>query len=192
MRKAVFLDRDGVVNELVLNPETGEYEPPHTEEDVKLFPYSVSCLKELQSSGYGLFVVSNQPDYAKGKVSLKSLKKVHEKILSILSSEGIIFQDVYYCYHHPNGVVPEYSYACDCRKPNPYFILKAQKDYSLNLRMSWMIGDRDSDIICGQSAGVKTILIKEPKSAKNQGDSSPDFIVNNLFEATKLILTYSK
>jgi D-glycero-D-manno-heptose 1,7-bisphosphate phosphatase len=190
MKKAVFLDRDGVLNELILNTDTNEYEPPHRIEEVIIFPYAAQCLRDLLSAGYDLFLVSNQPDYAKGKVTLKSLREVHERFMSILTSENITFRGVYYCFHHPNGIIKEYSFVCECRKPNPYFLLKAQKEYSIDLGMSWMIGDRDADIVCGQSAGVKTILINEPKSANNRGDSFPDFIVNDLFEATKLILNY--
>ncbi len=188
MRRAVFLDRDGVINELVLNPDTSEYEPPHRPEDVRLYPYAAECLRELQSAGYDLFLVSNQPDYAKGKVALDALMKIHEKFLSIFTAEEITFRDFYYCYHHPDGIVKEYSFECECRKPKPYFLLKAAKDYSIHLATSWMIGDRDMDIFCGQAAGVRTILVNEPKSAASRGNSSPDFIVNNLSEATKLII----
>jgi D-glycero-D-manno-heptose 1,7-bisphosphate phosphatase len=191
MSKAVFLDRDGVINELILNPETHEYEPPHRIEDVRVFPYAARCLRELRSAGYDLFLVSNQPDYAKGKVSLEILKKIHEKIMSIFTSEKIAFRDVYYCYHHPDGVMKDYTCICECRKPKPYFLFQAEKDYSLDLARSWMIGDRDTDIVCGQAAGVRTVLIDEPKSCDKRGNSQPDFIAKNLSEATKLIVTHS-
>jgi D-glycero-D-manno-heptose 1,7-bisphosphate phosphatase len=191
MKKAVFLDRDGVVNELVFNPDTNEYEPPHSMDEVKLYPYTIPCLRKLQSAGYDLFLVSNQPDYAKGKVSLDVLMKIHEKLLSIFALERITFRDFYYCYHHPNGIVAEYSFVCECRKPKPYFLLKAKQEHSIDLVRSWIVGDRDSDIFCGQAAGVRTILIDEPNSADKRGNSHPDFIVKNLSEATKLILTYS-
>lgn len=188
MKKAVFLDRDGVLNELILNPDTSEYEPPHRVEDVKLYPYTAQSLRELHSAGYDLFLISNQPDYAKGKVALDTLMKIHDKFLSIFAAEKITFRDFYYCYHHPNGIVKEYSFDCECRKPKPYFLIQAERDYAIHLATSWMIGDRDIDILCGQAAGVRTILIDEPKSANHRGDSRPDFIVKNLFEATKLIL----
>jgi D-glycero-D-manno-heptose 1,7-bisphosphate phosphatase len=157
---------------------------------VRLYPYTISCLKELQSVGYDLFLVSNQPDYAKGKVTLESLLKVNEKFQSMVSSRGITFRDLYYCYHHPDGIVKEYAYACDCRKPEPYFLLKAQQKYSLDLAGSWMVGDRDTDIECGRSAGVRTILINEPHSADKRGNSNPDFTVKDLSEATQIILTH--
>ena len=73
------------------------------------------------------------------------------------------------------------------RKPQPFFLLKAQRDFDIDMDSSWMVGDRDTDIICGQSAGVKTILVKDRYSDKNQGKSSPDFFSENLFDAVKII-----
>jgi len=160
-------------------------------EDVRIFSYTAECLRKLQSAEYELFLVSNQPDYAKGKVSLDNLKKIHEKFLSIFIAEKISFRDFFYCYHHPKGVVKEYSCDCECRKPKPYFLLKAAEDYSLNLRSSWMIGDRDSDIECGRAAGVRTILVNEPNSADKRGISKPHFTVNDLSDAVNIILLHS-
>jgi D-glycero-D-manno-heptose 1,7-bisphosphate phosphatase len=192
MKRAVFLDRDGVLDELILNPDTGEFEPPHRPEEVRLCPHTTPSLRELQSAGYELFLVSNQPDYAKGKVSLDMLRKTHERFISLVASDGIVFRDIYYCYHHPEGIVKEYSYVCECRKPKPFFLLKASEEYSLDMAKSWMVGDRDVDVQCGQAAGVRTILIDEPKSADRRGNSSPDFIVKDISEATKIILNQSK
>src|SRR5659263_300412 len=101
MVDAVFLDRDGVLNELILNPATGEDEPPHGIEDMKLFPYVIECLGKLRNAGYDLFLVSNQPDYAKGKTTLETLENVHKIFDQLLTSRGIYFKEYYYCYHHP-------------------------------------------------------------------------------------------
>jgi D-glycero-D-manno-heptose 1,7-bisphosphate phosphatase len=184
----VFLDRDGVLNELVLNPTTGEYEPPHSPEDLVLYPYVFESLRSLLDAGFIIFLISNQPDYAKGKTTLDSLKAVHEKLDDILKSAGIRCTEYYYCYHHPNGIVPEYSFSCECRKPKPYFLLKAARDYGVDLRNSWMIGDRDSDIECGKAAGTRTVLVEEPHSSGSRGSSNPDFISANLKDAVILIL----
>lgn len=188
MKKAVFLDRDGVLNKLVLNPMSGEFEPPHTPEDLVLYPYVLESLRFLLNAGFILFLISNQPDYAKGKTTLDSLKAVHEKLDDILKSAGIRFTEYYYCYHHPNGIVPDYSFPCDCRKPKPYFHLKSARNYGVDLKNSWMIGDRDSDIECGKSAGTRTILIEEPHSSGSRGSSNPDFTSANLKDAVKIIL----
>jgi D-glycero-D-manno-heptose 1,7-bisphosphate phosphatase len=188
MIKAVFLDRDGVLNELVLNPATGEYEPPHRIGDMKLFSYVFECLGKIQDSGYDLFLVSNQPDYAKGKSTLGVLEQIHKKFDQLLTLHGIHFREYYYCYHHPGGTIPEYSYECICRKPKPFFLFKAEKDYNIDLGNSWMIGDRDTDIECGKAAGTKTILIEEPLSVNKRGNSMPDFTVINLIEAVEIII----
>lgn len=188
MVKAVFLDRDGVLNELVSNPVTGEYEPPHRIDDMKLFPYVIDCLEKLQDSGYELFLVSNQPDCAKGKIPLETLKKIHKKFDQLLTLRGIHFREYYYCYHHPHGIISEYSFECRCRKPQPFFLFKAEEDYNIELGNSWMIGDQDTDIECGKAGGTKTILIEEPLSVKKRGKSQPDYKTENLKGAVSIIL----
>jgi D-glycero-D-manno-heptose 1,7-bisphosphate phosphatase len=187
MVKAVFLDRDGVLSELVLNPATGEYEPPHRVEDMKLFPYVLECLGKIQTIGYDLFLISNQPDYAKGKTSLETLEKIHKKFDKLLISQGIYFKEYYYCYHHPQGIKQEYSYECMCRKPKPFFLFKAKEDYNIDLRNSWMIGDQDTDIECGKAGGTKTILIEEPLTVNKRVNSIPDYKVKDLREAVEII-----
>jgi D-glycero-D-manno-heptose 1,7-bisphosphate phosphatase len=188
MKRAVFLDRDGVINELIINNQTNDYEPPHIPKDLILFPYSIEILHVLQEAQFELFLISNQPDYAKGKTTLENLKKVHAKLDRMLRSEGIQFRDYYYCYHHPQGKMPEYSFECECRKPKPFFILKAAMHYSLDLSRSWMVGDRDSDIECGEKAGTKTIMIDNPQSSKYRGSSQADFTAANLKDALQIIL----
>ncbi len=188
MVEAVFLDRDGVLNELVLNHATGEYEPPHRIEDMKLFPYVIECLGKLRDAGLDLFLVSNQPDIAKGKTTLEALEKVHKKFDQLLTSQGINFKKYYYCYHHPQGIIPEYSCECMCRKPKPFFLFKAEENYDVNLGNSWMIGDRDTDIECGKAGSTKTILIEEPLSVNKRGNSMPDYKVKDLREAVEIII----
>jgi len=188
MKKAIFLDRDGVLNELVLNPATGEYEPPHTPDDLILFPDTIESLRILRDAGYELFLVSNQPDYAKGKTTFENIRAVHTRFNHIVGSGGIHFRDSYYCYHHPYGTVPGFSCVCECRKPKPYFLVKASREYGIDLRRSWMIGDRDSDIGCGKAAGTRTILIEEPHSSGWRGSSQPDFSAANLNEAVTIII----
>jgi len=188
MKSAVFLDRDGVINELVLNLDTGEFEPPRSPRDLVIAPYVIDSLCTLQDARFDLILVSNQPDYAKGKMTLEEIWAVHAKLDSILKGEGIRFRNYYYCYHHPDGIVSEYSFICECRKPRPYFLIKASYDYGIDLASSWMIGDRDSDIECGKAAGTRTILIKNSWSTRYRGHSFPDFVSTNLKEAVRFIL----
>jgi D-glycero-D-manno-heptose 1,7-bisphosphate phosphatase len=189
MKQAVFLDRDGTINELVQDPATGEYGPPHVPEDLVVYPYVIESLLSLQTAGFEIFLVSNQPDYAKGKTSLMNIQSVHAKLDRFLKSEGIHFRAYYYCYHHLKGIVPGYSFECECKKPKPYFVLKAAEDYGIDLGHSWMIGDRDTDMECGKSAGTKTILIEEPHSSGSRGSSRPDFKTANLKDAVLLIVS---
>jgi D-glycero-D-manno-heptose 1,7-bisphosphate phosphatase len=188
MNKAVFLDRDGVLNKLVLNPDSGEYEPPHSPEDLIIYPFVVESLQALEDAGFYLFLISNQPDFAKGKTMIENIRAVHERLDSSLKSAGIMFREYYYCYHHPQGIVPGYSFECECRKPKPHFIVTAAKDHMIDLAQSWMIGDRDSDIECGKSVGLKTILVEDLNSSKYRGLSRPEFMAANLKVAVQIIL----
>ncbi len=191
MKKAVFFDRDGVINKLVYNPVTCQYESPHREEDLELFTWSVQAFRALQQNGYLLFLISNQPSFAKGKTQLERIQEIHAKFHGILRSEGIIFTEYYYCYHHPQGIVKEYAYDCPCRKPKPYFVLKAIVEHGIDESSSWLIGDRDTDIICGREAGLRTILIKEPHSIEYQGKSRPTCCADTLEDAVEIILNTS-
>lgn len=187
-QKAVFLDRDGVLNKLVWNPLTTAYESPHCLKDLIFCSDIIKPLEKLKQSGYKLFIVSNQPSYAKGKTTLKALKQIAEKFGNELKKNGVQIEKSFYCYHHPDGIVPEYTKKCACRKPKPFFLFKAQKKYKLNLKESWMIGDRDSDIECGRRAGCKTILIKNLHSADYQHAKNSDYTANNLRDAVKRII----
>ena len=187
-RKAVFLDRDGVLNRPVLNPATGEYESPHRPDDLELYPWTTRALTALADMGYMLFLISNQPSFAKGKASLEDLDAVHEKLHRLLTAAGISFAEYYYCHHHPEGVVPGYSGACLCRKPGTLFLSKAREAHDFSVRTSWLIGDRDSDIACGSSFGFRTILINEAHSSNKRGMSRPDFQAENLEDAVRIIV----
>jgi len=188
---ALFLDRDGVLNEMILNPKTQEFESPHHPDDLKIFDNVFEPLKEAQKK-YNLFVISNQPSYAKGKTSLENIKAIGEKFSKTMIENGVRISEYYYCYHHPQGIVEDYSYECSCRKPKPGFLLQAAEDYKLSLRQSWMVGDRDTDVECGQNAGTLTALVLNEHSAKHQGRSTPNLKVNNLAEAIEEILNRRK
>lgn len=188
MTAAVFLDRDGVITRLVHNADTGKYESPHFPWDFALLPGALDELDRLQTAGFLLFLISNQPSYALGKTTLENIRAIHQQMEASFQSRGIFFKEFYYCFHHPQGVVPDYSGDCECRKPKPYFILKAREDFNLDLNRSWLIGDQDSDVLCGGAAGVKTILVDEPASAGRRGQSRPDYSVPTLRAAVDLIL----
>ncbi len=188
MNKAVFLDRDGVVNKLVFNSKSKEFEPPFEVRDFVFKEFVLESLLKLYLDNYKLFIISNQPDFAKGKTTLENLYLVHSFFKNELEKNGIFFSSFYYCYHHPNGIVKEYSFDCDCRKPKTFFVEKSALDFNLDKTSSWLIGDRDSDIICGSNSGLKTILVLNPESKNYIGHSKPDFTVINLQEAVNIII----
>ncbi len=187
--KAVFLDRDGVINYPVLNPNTGNFEAPFKVQDLKLFPNVIESLKELQALNFKLFIITNQPDYAKGKAKLEDLKAIEKELLDILKKNSIEITEYFACFHHPNGVVPEYTCKCLCRKPGTLFLDQGKEKYNIDMKSSWMLGDRDTDIECGSSAGVKTILIYSEYSVSenNAGKSNPSYKAKDLHEAVRII-----
>lgn len=187
MERAVFLDRDGVLNRLVLNPKTGDFESPHHPRDMELYPWTLPSLKTLRAMGYLLFLVSNQPSYAKGKTTIENIHAIHGLLHRRLAENGIDFAEYYYCYHHPEGVIPGLTCVCECRKPGIFFLREADRKYRLNTVDSWFIGDRDSDILCGKNFGVRTILINGNKRSGAHRQTLPDFKTGNLKQAVKII-----
>ncbi len=187
MSQSVFLDRDGVLTKLIFNSESKAYEAPHFVNDLEIMENAIDSLSKLKKMKLKLFLISNQPDYAKGKTTLSNIKEIEDKFKLILEKNNVGLDEYYYCYHHPDGVVPEYSLKCECRKPGSQFLEKAKYKYNLDLKKAWFIGDRDTDIFCGLKAGIKTILVKNPLSKDNRGNSIPDFIVQNIKEAVKII-----
>lgn len=183
--RAVFLDRDGVINRNVLNPATSEFEAPLTAKDFELLPGVQQALQRLKSAGFLLFLVSNQPNYAKGKSSLPELDAIDAELRRNLAAMQVEFAATYYCLHHPEGQVEGYSRACACRKPSPYFLLRAAKEFGVDLKESWMVGDRVTDVLCGYIAGVRTILIDD--SGAGCGPVVPDRIATDLMEAAEYI-----
>lgn len=153
MDRAVFFDRDGTIIDLVDNA------PPRKPVQVKFSAYAVDCMKQLQNNGYKLFIVSNQPDIAKGIQTREQICSVHKKFRELIESEGVYITEYLYCYHHPDGTHPELGIPCECRKPKPGLILYAEREYNLDLQHSWMIGDKETDIECGVNAGVNTIHV---------------------------------
>jgi len=139
VNKAVFLDRDGVINPLVYNLATKEYESPHCPKDFSIFPNVVKALRRLINQEYYLFVVSNQPSYAKGKTTLENIQAIEQLLKVYFEENDLQIEKYYYCYHHPNGIVPEYSIQCKCRKPGTAFPEDAVSKYNLCAESSWFV-----------------------------------------------------
>lgn len=200
MNKAVFLDRDGVINPLVYHCATGAFESPHTPDDFSLYPYTERSLRALKEAGYLNIVVSNQPSFAKGKTSLENIHAIEQLLADFSDEHGGLITKAYYCYHHPKGIVPQYTCTCGCRKPGTLFLEQAADIYGLDAAACWFIGDRDSDILCGKRFGCRTIRIKHPDpigcSSRDvadiylepDGDCCADYVVPNLEQAVNQIL----
>lgn len=172
-RKAVFLDRDGVINVLVPR-DRGLYSPRNIDE-FELFPWTSRALSRLADNGYELVVVTNQPDIARGLLEISELEKMHQKLCALTPIEHI-----YICSH-------DSSDHCDCRKPRPGLLLRAARDLKLDLGTSWTIGDRDSDLQAGQSAGTQTVFIQSGQEALPL-HSVPTSVECNLESAVSHIL----
>ena len=186
--KAIFLDRDGVINEVVYHKEMGLVDSPSSTDQFKLIVDVGKAINKFHENGFKVILVSNQPGLAKGKYTLEVFEAIKEKMREELAKYGAKLDGEYYCLHHPEAKIPDYLKICDCRKPKPGLILQAAKDHNIELSKSWMIGDGINDIKAGQAAGCKTILLGIMKCdlCKRMEDENvkPDFIASNLYNAT--------
>ena len=176
MKKAIFLDRDGVLSKTLLI--NGKSFAPRNLKDFKLFFDAAESTKKLKSAGFMVFVVTNQPDVGRKLISKKVLKKMHDKLKKKTKVDAI-----YTCTHSQNM-------NCYCRKPKPGMILEAAKKYKINLKNSFMIGDRPSDITAGQKANCRSIFLDKKYFEKNPENQEATF--TNLAQATNYILKQNK
>ncbi len=178
---AVFLDRDGVLN----RDEKGYV---YRIEDFELLPGVIEGLKKLQNR-YLLIIVTNQSGIGKGIYSFEDYKFFRNYMHEKLKKEGIKIQDEYFCKHHPESIVEKYRKHCENRKPGIGMFKKAQMKYNIDFSKSWTIGDKPSDIQAGLLAGTKTIGVPSNESSEKElTEAGAHFVVNNLYEAAKIIL----
>ncbi len=189
--KAIFVDRDGVINELVYYPEQGIVDSPFTAEQFRLIPQVGEAINKFHNSGYKVILISNQPGIAKGHLSEETFEEIGKRMRDRLFSQGAFLDGEYYCFHHPEAKTPKFKANCQCRKPKPGLILRAAEDLRIDLNQSWMIGDSLSDVKAGKSAGCRTILLGRMKCElcllMDKEDCRPDFIVSNLAEAASIL-----
>lgn len=178
-----------MINELVCDPVSGEPESPLRAADVRLTETAVDGLRVLVDAGFVLAGVSNQPAAAKGTVSVAELYEIHQRVIDLLAIEGVTFAAFELCLHHPDGIVPELTGRCDCRKPAPGMLLAAAGRLGVDLGRSWMIGDTDADVLAGHATGCRTVLVENPESGhKRTGEARPDRRARDLLEAAAAIL----
>lgn len=164
-QKAIFLDRDGTINKYIGFLKNID--------DFELLPNVTKAIRRINNSGYLVIVVSNQPVIARGDLSIMKLKEIHNKMETLLGLEGAYLDGIYFCPHHPDkgylNEISELKINCNCRKPKPGMLIKASKDFNINLEKSWMVGDSKIDILAGISASCRTALIS--KEGKDYGQS---------------------
>lgn len=182
MTRAVFLDRDGVINGMVRRGE--EVDSPQHPGEFRLLPGATAGIRKLNTLGLRVVVVSNQPGIAKGKSTHRHLEQTTKLMLYCLRYDGATLDGVYYCLHHPQAVVDEYRTSCRCRKPGPGLLESAASDLRLDLQLSYMVGDRGIDILAGKTCGCTTVLVGD---SADRVDAQPDVVCSDLEAAADWI-----
>ncbi|HKI77305.1 MAG TPA: HAD family hydrolase [Ignavibacteriaceae bacterium] len=179
---AVFLDRDGTINE-----DPGYLGEP---EKLRLYPGTGSGLSLLKNElNFKLIVISNQSGIARGLITEEMVNLVNSRINELLKSYKVSIDAFYFCPFHPDFNSKD---ECLCRKPSPYLVHKASRDFQIDLSKSYFVGDSVSDIECGKNAGLKTVLVKsgygeESFSILQKQNNFPTFVAQNILEVCKII-----
>jgi D-glycero-D-manno-heptose 1,7-bisphosphate phosphatase len=192
--KAIFLDRDGVVNRLIYYPEHGVIDSPFVPSQFQVLTGVYDAMRSFKLAGFELVLVSNQPGIAKGSITPENFEGIRRKMNGSFAENGVPLDGEYYCLHHPEAEVPDLAVSCECRKPKPGMLLRAARELGLNLKECWMVGDNLTDVQAGHRAGCHTVLIGKMKCElchlMDSQAAIPDLIASNLVEAFELI--YSK
>jgi len=185
-KPAVFIDRDGTISE-----EVGYINHPSR---FQLYPYSAEALRQLHENHWLAILVTNQAGVARGYFSEAVISAVHDRLVQELAQQDAALDAIYYCAHHPTvGELP-YRFDCDCRKPKPGLINRANKEFDIDLQSSWMVGDRYSDIELARNAGIRSAFVLsgygrgEWEYQRSIWELQPDIVSENLLEAVKEIL----
>ncbi len=182
--RAVFLDRDGVINDIIFHQEMGLLETPFTVTQFKLKKNAGNAVRKINHLGLKAIIASNQPGLARGNFSKKTLAGINQKMAAGLKKEGAHLDDIFYCTH-------DRKHRCICRKPKPGLLKNAAKRHRLNLKKSYMIGDSITDVMAGRAAGCTTILLAHLKCdlchLMAKKGIKPHYQVSNLIEAVRLI-----
>ncbi len=186
MSKAVFLDRDGTVNE-----EVGYLTDL---KKLRLIPGAGAAIRRMNEAGLTVVLVTNQSGVARGYFPERLVHEAHERLSRMLEAEGAHVDGVYYCPHHPSAGSSPYTMDCDCRKPKTGLIDRAVRDFAIDIRHSYMVGDKWSDVELGQRAGVHAVLVEsgfahdDPGNRRPAHVKDPDFVARDLPEAAAWII----
>ncbi len=190
LQPAVFLDRDGTINEDIGYMDSAE--------KLRLYPYAGSAIRQLNKLGFKVIVVTNQSGIARGYFEEARVPETHQRMDQLLALENARIDTYYYCPHHPEGKVAAFRQVCDCRKPAPGMLQVAAREHDIDLSASFMIGDKYSDIGAGHRLGLTTILLETGEGLQqyqekkdNPSLPQPDHISSNLLSAIEWIARQS-
>lgn len=174
-KPAVFLDRDGVLTE-----EKGYIAYI---EDFSIFPYAAECIRKIHEKGYYAIVITNQSGVARGFFTEEALQKMNEFLIRQTKVDTVC-----YCPHHPDGIVEKYRKNCRCRKPGTGMFEMACEKFPVDMKNSYMVGDRASDILAGQNMGIKTVLLESGyKTTELEQDVTPDYRLKDLRDVIEIL-----
>lgn len=188
-KMAIFLDRDGTINQ--------EVNHLSSQEQFELIDGVGEAICQINSAGILTVVVTNQPVIARGELKESELQVIHNKMDTLLGRQGAYIDRLYYCPHHTDsgfkGEIKALKFDCDCRKPKIGLFKQAKKDLNIVLEKSWVVGDSTRDVLAAQNAGMKSILVRTGHAGKDSSyEATPDFVTENLNKAVELILKEEK
>jgi D-glycero-D-manno-heptose 1,7-bisphosphate phosphatase len=189
MNRAVFLDRDGTVNEEVAYLSDLA--------QLRLLPGAAAAIRRLNAAGLKVVLVTNQSGIARGYFTESFVHETHALLEKMLLGQGARFDGIYYCPHHPREGNSHYTTACECRKPGTGMIAQAARDLDIDVKSSFVVGDKWIDVELGQRAGSRAILVRTGYAPDDPGNvrpghlADPDFIADTISEAVDWILMHS-
>ena len=184
MQKAVFLDRDGtIIEDIGYLDECSK---------IRFLPRVGEAIKLLTENGFRVIITTNQSGIARGYFTEETVREINRYIQEYLAKQGAFIDRTYYCPHHIEGTIEEYKKDCHCRKPNPGMIQKATGEYDIDLKGSFVIGDKISDIEAGRRAGCKTVLLIDQGHLDKETALMPDYVAADLYEAASWLVNFSR
>ncbi|OOF78870.1 D-glycero-beta-D-manno-heptose-1,7-bisphosphate 7-phosphatase [Rodentibacter caecimuris] len=179
MNKAIFLDRDGTLNI--------DYGYVHEIDNFKFIDGAIGALRELKAMGYLLILVTNQSGIARGYFSEEQFLQLTEWFDWSLAEQGVDFDGIYYCPHHPEGK-GEYKADCDCRKPKSGMLLQAMKELKIDPAKSVMVGDKVDDLKAGIGANVRmNVLVRTGKAVTEEGEQLADYVLDSVTDLPRIL-----
>jgi D-glycero-D-manno-heptose 1,7-bisphosphate phosphatase len=184
VKSAVFLDRDGT-----LVDEVGYLDRPCR---IMLYPWSIDAIRALNRARIRAIMVSNQSGVARGFFSEQTLDEIHRHLATLLAAGGAHLDAYYYCPHHVDGKVPEYTRACDCRKPGGALVQRAVEEFGIDPHQSFAVGDRWVDVAFARTVGARGVLVRTGYGSVEETHPPeglvPDVVVDNLIAGVSWIL----